>query len=369
MTALVTSLGLAVLPGCASAALPSATVSADAPQLHVSGNELLDSHGTQVILHGVDRSGTEFMCVQGLGIFHGPSGQASIMAMKRWHINAVRVPLNEACWNGQPYVRRNFAGLNYQRAIENYVKRLNSNGIVAILDLHWTNGKYTGPASGCASARAVCQKPMPDVNAIKFWTSVANSFKGNDSVIFDLFNEPYPEIASGADETTGWSCWLHGGVACVGISYPVAGMQSIVNAIRSTGAHNVIMIGGLAWANDLSQWLAHEPVDPDHNLVASWHSRNFNACSTVACWNSQIAPVIARVPVIVGEIGENDCRDTYLMHLMAWLDSHSTSYLAWAWDVAKGSCRGGSDLIANYDGSPTPYGTGYKSHLSSIAQR
>ena len=33
---------------------------------------------------------------------------------------------------------------------------------------------------------------MPDAaQAIPFWTSVASTFKGNDAVIFDLFNEPY----------------------------------------------------------------------------------------------------------------------------------------------------------------------------------
>jgi hypothetical protein len=32
-------------------------------------------------------------------------------------------------------------------------------------------------------------------------------------------------------------------------------MQSLVNAVRATGAINVIMAGGLTWTNDLSQWL------------------------------------------------------------------------------------------------------------------
>jgi len=66
---------------------------------------LVDAGGARVVLHGVDRSGTEYQCVQGHEIFDGPSDQASITAMKSWGINAVRVPLNEACWNGEPYVR------------------------------------------------------------------------------------------------------------------------------------------------------------------------------------------------------------------------------------------------------------------------
>jgi len=38
-----------------------------------------------------------------------------------------------------------------------------------------------------------------------FWTEVANTFKGNSAVLFDLFNEPYPD--SGEDTTAAWTCW------------------------------------------------------------------------------------------------------------------------------------------------------------------
>src|SRR5262249_61546100 len=88
-----------------------------APRLHVSGNRLVNGHGRPVLLHGVNRSGTEFMCVQGHGVFDGPVDQASISAMKSWGVNAVRVPLNEACWNGESYVNPAYAGANYQDAI------------------------------------------------------------------------------------------------------------------------------------------------------------------------------------------------------------------------------------------------------------
>ena len=147
---------------------------------------------------------------------------------------------------------------------------------MAILDLHWTDGAYTGPSAGCSSAQAVCQKPMPDAaQAIPFWTSVATTFKGNDAVIFDLFNEPFASRADNNNSAEGWQCWLTGS-PCTGIGYPVAGMQALVNAVRRTGAHNVILVGGLRWANDLSGWLSYRPADPGHNLAASWHSYNFN---------------------------------------------------------------------------------------------
>lgn len=343
-----------------------ARASTTAPQLHVSGNRLLSATGQQVVLHGVDHSGTEDACVHGRGIFVGPADQASIAAIKSWGINAVRVPLNEACWNAEPYVEPAYRGANYRAAIESYVHLLNANGLVAILDLHWTDGQYTGQSSGCSSADATCQKPMPDFGqSVPFWSSVSSVFGGNDAVIFDLFNEPFPERAL-SSETAGWQCWLRGGAACsAGISYRVAGMQTLVNTVRATGADNVIMLGGLAYANDLTQWLAYEPTDPDHNLVASWHSYSFNACSTEACWDRQISPVIARVPVIAGEIGEKDCGDSYIDKLMSYLDSMSASYLAWAWNPGF-QCSGGTALISGYTGAPTRYGAGYRAHLQAL---
>jgi hypothetical protein len=294
--------------------------------------------------------------------------QASVTAMKSWHVNAVRVPLNEACWNGESYVAAQDRGASYRRAVEAYVQLLNRNGIVAILDLHWTDGLYAGPHGHCkTTSEAKCQKPMPDAaQSIPFWTSMARTFKTNNAVIFDVFNEPYPERTAGATEAEAWPCWLRGGSFCTGIGYRVAGMQSLVTAIRSAGARNVIMLAGLQYANDLSGWLTHAPRDPDRNLAASWHFYPWNACSGPLCWNRQVAPVIARVPVVVGEMGETNCADNFINPLMRWLDVRSTSYLAWAWNAAWACTDPGPSLISSWVGTPTIYGAGYRAHLRAL---
>jgi endoglucanase len=56
--------------------------------------------------------------------------------MASWHINAVRVPLNEDCWLGINGVNPAYAGANYQFAIGTYVRALHSAGLIVILDLH-----------------------------------------------------------------------------------------------------------------------------------------------------------------------------------------------------------------------------------------
>ena len=260
------------------------------------------------------------------------------------------------------------SGPAYQQEVKKFVTALVANGITPILDLHWTHGQYTGNVSACSDVNATCQKPMPSAQYTpQFWTGVATAFKGNNAVVFDLFNEPYPDAANNwADMTEAWTCLRDGG-NCTGITYAVAGMQSLVNAVRATGATNVLMSPGLTWTNDLSQWLTYKPNDPSGNLVASWHSYNFNACVTASCWDSQIGAVAAQVPVTAGEIGQNTCAHDYIDQLMSWADAHGVGYLAWTWNPW-GVCAGsGNDLIEDWNGTPTQtYGVGFKAHLLTV---
>jgi hypothetical protein len=326
--------------------------------LHVSGNAIVNGKDQGVRLLGINRSGGEYMCIQGRGIWDGPADQASVQAMAAWHINAVRIPLNEDCWLNINKVSVDDGGDAYHRAVIDYVNLVNRNGLVAILDLHWA-------APGTIAADK--QLPMPDADhARDFWRSVATTFKANSSVIFDLYNEPFPE--NNTDTTVGWACWRDG-EGCTGLDYKVAGMQSLVTSVRDTGATNVIMLGGLQYSNSLSQWLAYKPLDPTGNLVASWHSYNFNLCASAACWNSRILPVLQNVPVIVGEMGEDDCAHGYIDTLMNWLDSHNTSYLAWTWDDWENGCAKGPVLITDYQGTATAYGQGFRDHLATLAQK
>jgi hypothetical protein len=317
--------------------------------LHVVGNQIRNGAGKQFIPRGVDRSGTEYACVQNFGIFDGPNDQASVAAIASWHTSVVRVPLNEDCWLAINGVSSEYAGANYINAIKAYVSLLNANGLAAILDLHW-NAPGTQLATG--------QEPMADADhAPAFWKSVASTFKENLSVIFDLYNEPY---------LTSWSCWQLGGTAnACGTSFDVAGMSTLIHAVRSTGAKNIVMAGGLAYSNDLSQWLAHKPADPAGNLAASVHVYNFNTCDNTACYDSTIAPVAAKVPVIPGEIGENDCAHGFIDPLMVWFDAHKTGYLGWAWNTDF-ACNSGPGLITDYNGTPTAYGIGLRDHLATL---
>src|SRR5256714_8456293 len=134
---------------------------APAPAVHVQGNRLVDSAGRPLRLRGVNRSGAEYACAQGWGIFDGPSDSVAVSAIADWRANVVRLPLNESCWLGINGVTPAYAGANYQQAIADYVGRLNRAGLVVILDLHWT---------AADTAKALAQAPMPNRDHTpEFW--------------------------------------------------------------------------------------------------------------------------------------------------------------------------------------------------------
>ncbi|MFD8096532.1 glycoside hydrolase family 5 protein [Streptomyces malaysiensis] len=371
--------GTALVPAAASAAGgPATTASADAsaqpskpfranaapPELRASGNKLVDESGATRRLLGVNRSGGEFMCVQGRGIFDGPVDDASIKAIAGWKVNAVRIPLNEECWLGLSHIDAAYGGANYIAAVKALVARLEANGITPIVELHWSHGRYTGGDSHCPDTEyATCQKPMPNAQYTPaFWTSVAQTFKGDQAVVFDLFNEPFPDRAT-SDPTAAWTCWRDGG-DCPGIDFRVAGMQTLLNAVRTAGAKNLVLIPGVAYSNDLRQWLTYRPDDPAGNLAAAWHTYNFNTCSSESCFDEQLAPVIAQVPFVAGEIGENTCSHGYIDRVMAWLDAKGASYLGWTWNTW--DCSSGPSLISDYNGTPTNFGVGLRDHLKGM---
>jgi hypothetical protein len=321
----------------------------------VQGTALANAAGQAVRLRGVNYSGTETYCSMGYGIFDGPSDQASVTAMKTWKVNAVRIPMNEDCWLNINGVTAVYSGANYQNAIKNYVNLLNQNGLYAILELHW---------SAPGAQKATGQQPMPDMDhSPTFWSQVANTFKGNNAVIFEPHNEPFPD--SNQDTVEAWRCWRDGGT-CVGMSYQAAGMQTLVNSIRATGATNVIALGGVQYSSKLTRWLQYKPTDPLNSLVAAWHIYNFIGCGDPTCWNANAGVVLGGgIPVFATEVGVDNCDPVFLNALLGWLEAHQTGYLGWTWDTWGTTC-GSITLISNYNGTPTTYGLIYKNYLAAL---
>ncbi len=338
----------------------------------VNGNNLADATtGKPVRLLGVNRSGTEYACAQGWGFADSPypnepDSAAMIDAIRSWGANAVRVPLNEACWLGTNGVAPDRGGAAYQDKVHAYVKTLEAAGLHPILDLHNADpGTY--PAGNATNGL----RPMPDAkHAIPFWRQIAQRYGADRAIVFDLYNEP---------NSVGWRCLLEG---CKITSddylgdvpdYRAVGTQRLVDVIRGAGATNVIMVPGIQWTGDLSLWLRYRPRDPLHRIAASFHNYegHLGNCRR-SCWDATVAPIARSFPVVTGEMGDVDCAHDYIDSYMRWADGHRISYLGWAWnatDEGDATCRGGPSLIRRYDGTPTNYGVGLRDHLLALRSR
>lgn len=58
-------------------------------------------------------------------------------------------------------------------------------GAVSILDLHWNDDDTE------QQSMALKNGPVRTSSASSFWSSVAETFKDNDMVFYELYNEPH----------------------------------------------------------------------------------------------------------------------------------------------------------------------------------
>ena len=343
----------------------------------------IEDNGKPARLLGWNRPGGEYSCINGKSpaAFDGPTDLASIQAMQTWHgFNTVRLPLNETCWLGINGVSPDASGANYTKAVADYVSLFRSAGIYVIVEMHWN-----APGTFVANT----QMPMADADhALEFWKQVATQFKGDLGIVFDLYNEPHLNsvpsggFVAGSNSADAWSCWLNGGCTITPQTweqqtggYVVAGMQQMLDAVRGTGATNLVLAGGLNWAGDLSGWLAHAPHDSQSNLAGAGHVYyKPEQCMGAACYSTlQAFSQAAQVPLVTGEVGEFDCAHTFIDSFMSWADTSNVSYLAWSWSLEPCGSPGpgysaGPSLITDWSGTPTAYGQGFKDHIATLSQ-
>ncbi len=355
--------------------------------VRVQGNHFIDANSEPLQLRGVNTSGLEFVAAQGWAPSDPWGGVApNFTAIKTWKSNVVRLPLNEASWLGYTCIDGNGVsrnpdpGSNYKATVAKAVSDATAAGLYVILDLHWT-----APKNFCPLA----QNPMADTdNSLNFWTSIATTFKGYPNVMFELFNEPYLYWITSSE--TDWGVLMQGGtetqyVTGNGSSYTanytwqVAGMQQMLDAVRATGATNVVLIAGVTWAQDLSKWAANAPKDPLKQIAAVWHA--YPDSGTVGDPNAALpklgsiaytytkSVLSAGYPVFITEFGDHNAPGTvgspFVSNLLPWADENGASYTGWAWDPWTAN---DNVLIKDATGTPTDgYGVYTKAHYLCVA--
>jgi hypothetical protein len=217
-------------------------------------------------------------------------------------------------------------------------------------------------------------------------------------VIFELFNEPFLDQTSLVDNTP-WADLLNGGGSLtqvlasgspgvVSIAWKNAGMQQMLNAVRATGATNVVLTSPLAYASAMDGWLQYKPTDPAGQLGAVWHAYPADGYPTqVSCVDTGAANsagylpgcsakimadvqaiLAAGYPVVITEFGDAIGGSTapWASKLLPFADTNGISYLGWTWDTWSGFAA--DVLITDAAGTPTKgYGTYVKQHYVCVA--
>jgi hypothetical protein len=219
------------------------------------------------------------------------------------------------------------------------------------VELHWTG---SGTDYG--------QKNMPNRQGINFWQDVANIYKGEGRVLFELYNEPFGVSAQ---------VWKSGDGTW-------AGMQELYNAVRGTGANNLVLVGGLDYAYRLNDVLPAQALNPAVNVAYVTHPYQFKA-GDASAWNTAFGSLAQTYPVFATEFGQanisqpggtQSCDPNFYNSIIDYFNASPRfiSWTAWAWHVERGISNandtcGFPQLITQYSGVTNPAGTAVKQKM------
>jgi hypothetical protein len=359
--------------------LTASTAWSVSPALKVSGNQIVTaSTACTIILRGVNVDSLEFMAT-GQGPTSGGITATVGESIQQWGCNVIRLPLSQDFWFGVPNSKSTSVSKNNYRAlVDNIVKICSDNNAYALLDLHWS-GTATAPSApgGSGWGTAIAQQDMPDANALTFWSDLAARYANNPAVLFDLYNEPHG---------VSWDIWKNGGDSGNGFNTP--GLQALLNAIRATGAHNMVVAGGLDWAYDLRGIVSGGVTTADAltDSIGSGvaYASHIYPWKGSAPWvpangDSEITVAANLVPILIGEFGQNqtdvtscaNCSDAgyagystgaWGASVLAWINQHHYHYTAWDMNTSSSPI-----LIANWQFTPTTYlGVQVKADLATL---
>lgn len=311
-------------------------------ELRVQGNRLVDPSGKEVWLQGLNAGNLETLPHDKQVI------KSAVVAVEEWKANAIRLPMKDEFWFGRsPYQKD--GGKEYRETIDQIVTLVANRGAYLILDLH----RYRAPKAEYA----------------EFWKDAATRYKNHPAVIFDLMNEPHG---------TSWKVWRDGGWVgekSSGVDesaflteeekkknqgFESVGMQGLLDAVRSVGARNIVAVGGLGWAGDLSgvvNGYALDEREGGNGIMYSWHQYNWHKG-----WDKTVLPVAAKYPVLVGEVGADvkkmdfipseiqESPYTWVPDMLGFIQKHRLNWTGWCFHP-----KATPVLISDWKYTPTPF--------------
>jgi endoglucanase len=322
---------------------PEAPNRAKWPQeLHVAGNQVLTADGKPIRLQGVNVVSLEFL-VRGDHLL-----LSCRTAVDDWKANIIRLPVKEDYWFGRRAEQKD-GGEAYRKLVDDAVTMVANRGAYVLLDLH----RFRAPRA----------------EHVEFWRDAATKYKNHPAMIFDLFNEPHG---------VSWEVWRDGGFVAEktkaadedafltadekkknaqGFDSP--GMQKLVDAVRETGAKNIVLVGGLDWAYDLSGIAKGYDIDErgGNGLICSTHIYTWKSN-----WKEKVLCVAEKYPILVGEVGcdikkmdfipDSGFEDPYTWapDMLGFMREYGLHYTAFSFHPSASPV-----MITGWDYTPTPF--------------
>lgn len=277
-TALLLACIAAVL-GSPAAAAPVSRVVAEHGHLHVQGNRVVDAYGWPLTLRGMSLFWSQWKPA-----FYNP--RAIRWIASDWHATAVRAAVAAA--NGG-YVTDPAA---QTRHAEQAIDAAIGAGIYVVVDWH-------------------AHDPMPD-EAIRFFKTIAQRYRGVPNLIYETWNEPLPKY--------GWSAVIK--------PYHLR----VIAAIRAEDPGAFVVAGTRSWDQDVDEAAADPLALPDIAYALHFYA----ATHKQAIRNKAEAALAHGAALFVTEYGTTaangdapiDAAETRIW--WDWCEAHGISYLNWS---------------------------------------
>jgi hypothetical protein len=241
-------------------------------------------------------------------------------------MNGLRLSLSNWIYNSDP--------VNYLALVDKIVQEANQAGLYTVLDLH-DDDQSGSPYGSNAST------PKPE--DVTFWRTFAAHYANNPMIIFDAFNEPH--YVDGPS-------WLNGGgigVGSTGKTFPILGMQALVQAIRSTGAKQLISIGGLKAPVTYAAETGIQLHIKGPNIIYTKHDYQTIVSGNPSVWDAEIGYFKHLYPIYYGEwallpnpplsqpercLGATMQNANQIVNnFLNYMQQYQTSWTAWQFDI------------------------------------
>jgi hypothetical protein len=297
------------------------------PGLITSGNRIKRSDTMQpVLLRGVNRSGLEYAEPSDRGFLAaaGFTEEEVREIVRNWRSNIIRVPFNQ---DWALHGRRGHSAEEYLASLDQVISWAAALGAYTILDLQWLDADtvYGHTRDRNHATRANHIAPLPDANTITLWRALAERYRDESAVLFDLFNEPHDPLGDdflpihviGPDGAV-----VESGSPFVGAGEWVPWAERLVTEVRRIRPDGVILIGGVDWAFDLRDIRVNGP-----GVVYSAHIYPNRKPET---WSKALGRA-GDVPIFIGEWGGEADHLAFGRELAERIRREGLGWTAWSW--------------------------------------